>query len=271
MSEWSAHWTTDAVSPEGHQQASYSQVDNSRIQKIIASCNGYEGVSSILNQLEGTVTGANTVAINTGRALVDGKVYRNNASLDVNIPSSGGGTTRIDRIVLRANWSAFTVLITRIAGTESAGAPAAPAITQTSETTYDITLYQALVDSSGTVTLTDERVMAATSVAYRQGGSATDWATPGGNNYVPGKTIKQKGAGISGESGLCTITFPVPFSYPPIISITAFAAMPGGYLLLTSTQPLTVTSTQITTISVGAGDVPGSGIIFHWEAEGPVA
>jgi hypothetical protein len=78
----------------------------------------------------------------------------------VNIPSAvGGGNTRIDRIVLRASWASFVVRIVRIAGTDAAS-PTAPAITQTSGTTYDVMLYQALVNTSGTVTLTDEQVWA---------------------------------------------------------------------------------------------------------------
>jgi len=159
MSEFSGHWTTDAATPEGHQQASYTQAQNSTIQKVLAACAGFEGVAAgYLNSLAGTVTGANTVAINTGGGVVDGKVYQNDASLNVNVPSAvGGGNTRIDRIVLRASWAAFTVVVTRIAGTDAAS-PVAPAITQTSGTTYDIMLYQALVTTAGAVTLTDERV-----------------------------------------------------------------------------------------------------------------
>jgi hypothetical protein len=57
--------------------------------------------------------------------------------------------------------------------TESGGTPAAPAITQNSGTTYDIMLYQALVNSSGTVTLTDERVWA---VAHTDGTTLTSSA-----------------------------------------------------------------------------------------------
>ena len=62
--------------------------------------------------------------------------------------------------MLRANWAGFNVSVYRIEGTETDRTPTAPAITQTSGTTYDITLYQALVNSSGTVTLTDERTWA---------------------------------------------------------------------------------------------------------------
>jgi hypothetical protein len=63
-------------------------------------------------------------------------------------------------------------VITRIAGTDAAS-PTAPAITQTPGTTYDIMLYQALVNTGGTVTLTDERVYAWVAAA----GIATDAVT----------------------------------------------------------------------------------------------
>ena len=46
--------------------------------------------------------------------------------------------------------------LTRIAGID-AGAPVAPAITQVTGVTYDILLCQVLVDTAGTVAVTDER------------------------------------------------------------------------------------------------------------------
>lgn len=158
MTEKSYLWTTGGA---GDGSATYTRADWQKIAKILGAVFGHEGVSpSWLNALEGTVTGANTVSINTGGAIVDGKPYDNDAAVSVNIPSAVGiGNTRIDRIVLRADWTAQTVRITRIAGTDAAS-PAAPAITQTSGTTYDIKLYQALVNTSGTVTLTDERELA---------------------------------------------------------------------------------------------------------------
>lgn len=159
MSEISGLWTTGGAT--GDQQASYTQADDATIKKILAACSAFEGVApGFLNELECTENGANTVAVDTGGAVVDGKYYLNDASDDINIPSaSGGGNTRIDRIVLRADWAGFDVSIHRIAGTDAA-TPSAPAITQTSETTYDIKLCQVLVTTGGVVTVTDERVWA---------------------------------------------------------------------------------------------------------------
>ncbi len=158
MTETSKLWTTGGA---GDGSATYTRVDWSTIAKIFASCQGFEGVgASFLNGLAPSTTGANNARIASGGALVDGKPYQSDANVDTNIPSSiGGGNTRIDRIVLRADWTAQTVRVTRIAGTDAAS-PSVPAITQTPGTLYDIKLCQALVNTSGTVTITDERTFA---------------------------------------------------------------------------------------------------------------
>lgn len=269
MTEFSYLWTTSGT-PSGDQVASYTQAHWAVIARILAACGGFEGVApSYLNELAGTVAGANTVAINTGGAVVDGKPYQNDASVNVNIPSAvGGGNTRIDRIVLRVSWASFTARITRIAGTDAAS-PTAPAITQTSGTTFDIMLYQALVNTSGTVTLTDERTwaivatddstlednagtlqikdlgvtlakMAADSVDdtkagnrvpqfyRRQGGSATDWDSPGTTTRTPGAVRMQAGSISTGSQAAGAfntqaVTFPVAFSAKPLVLVS-----PGG-------------------------------------------
>ena len=160
MTTQSGYWTTDAATPVGDQVAEYNQAAEKIGNAILAGCSNFEGVApGFLNALEGTVTGSETVQINTGGAVVDGLWFYCSAAESVTIPSATAGNTRIDRIVLRADWANFNVSIHRIAGTDS-GSPTAPAITQTAGTTYDIMLYQALVDPGGTVTLTDERVWA---------------------------------------------------------------------------------------------------------------
>ena len=200
MAQNSGFWTTNAI-PAGHQTAGYTQANMSTAMEIIAACSGKEGVAhEYLNQLAGTYTGVNTVAINTGGAMVDGKWYLNNASVDVTIPDAVGvGNTRIDRVVLRADWAGFDVEITRIAGTDAVS-PTAPAVTQTSGTTYDIMLYQANVTTAGVVTLTDERVWATwdkpETIYWRVLDIDTDLTTGDGKDYfyVParlsGKIIK---------------------------------------------------------------------------------
>lgn len=111
-------------------------------------------IVGVLNELE--VTGVTSpVAVATGVALVDGKIYTNDASENVAIPTPTTNP-RIDRIVLRKDWSAQTVRITRIAGSEAAS-PSAPAITQNDGVTWDVSLAQVHVTTGGVVTVTDER------------------------------------------------------------------------------------------------------------------
>lgn len=222
MAEDSYLWTTGGA---GDGSATYTRADWQRIAKIIGAVHGHEGVApALLNALAGSVTGANTVQINTGGALVDGKPYDSDAAVNVNIPSAVGvGNTRIDRVVLRADWTAQTVRITRIAGTDAAS-PTAPAITQNSGVTYDIKLYQALVNTSGTVTLTDERELAYVVPQFyrRQGGSSTDWSSPGSTTYIPTAVRMQAGTRlfsgvVSGGTDVVTVTFPTAFSNPPLV------------------------------------------------------
>ena len=93
------------------------------------------------------------VAVNTGQAMVWGTWYKNDASVNVAIPTPAG-STRIDRIVLRKSWSSQTVRITRIAGTEGG---AAPAMTQVAGTTWDVPLATVSITTGGVITVTDAR------------------------------------------------------------------------------------------------------------------
>ena len=261
MTEKSYWWNTGGA---GDGASTYTQADLTEVSKILGAALNFEGVVPVfLNQLAPTANGINTVKVDTGGALVDGRQYENNAAVNVNIPSSvGGGNTRIDRIVLRANWSALTVRVTRIAGTDAAS-PTVPAITQVSGTTYDIKLCQVLVNTSGAVTVTDERVWAQLNNANqfsnnlittaklalnsvddtiagnrvpqlyrRQGGDASNWQTPGTTSYTPGLVRIQTGmvsASIAAGTGvalLANVTFPVAFSAPPIVIVTVMDTNP---------------------------------------------
>lgn len=158
MAESSYFWTTGGA---GDGASTYTRTDLSNAMKVIAACMSNEGIApAMLNVLIGSTTGVNNARIASGGAIVDGKPYLNTANVDVTIPSaSGGGNTRIDRIVLRADWTAQTVRVTRIAGTDAAS-PTAPTITQNTGVVWDTQICQALVNTAGTVTITDERTFA---------------------------------------------------------------------------------------------------------------
>lgn len=161
MAEQSGFWTTDDSTPVGHQVASYTDVIAAKAWAILASCGGKEGVSpSYLSYLAPSSTGDNNVRIAPGGAVVDGQWYENGASEDFNIPSAvGGGNTRIDRVVLKCTWADFDVVLEVVPGSDNA-VPVAPSLTQTPGTEYDIQICQVLVNTSGNITITDERTWA---------------------------------------------------------------------------------------------------------------
>jgi len=109
-----------------------------------------------LNEL--AVTGVATpVAVDTGGAIVYGMPYENTVSVNVAVPSPTTDT-RQDRIVLRRDWSAQTVRITRIAGVEGGGVPA---MTQSAAPSgsgiWDIPLATLSITTGGVITVTDAR------------------------------------------------------------------------------------------------------------------
>jgi hypothetical protein len=112
------------------------------------------------------VTGATSpVSVNTGWAWVNGKLYKNTAAVTVAVPTPAV-STRIDRIVLRANYTAKTVTIQRLAGVEGG---AAPALTQTDGTTWEYSLAQASITTGGVITLTAEALIAHPRGSHHQG------------------------------------------------------------------------------------------------------
>jgi len=272
VTQTSGYWTTSGA-PSGHQVASYTQAIAAKAWAIIAACAGFEGVAAgYLNSLVGSVPGANTARIGTGGAVVDGQWYKNDAAYDVTIPSAvGGGNTRIDRVVLRVTWASFQCIITRIAGTDAAS-PTAPAITQTPGTTYDVMLYRALVNTSGAVTLTDERVGGVGLFLRRRGGSATRWATPGTTDYSPVPMLCQAGAALwspggSGTGGGITVTFPIPFSNWPLVFVTVSETGVNDDKVLAT---VSVTGSSSFLIDwVATDSYSHTSITFNWFAIGP--
>lgn len=108
-----------------------------------------------LNELAITAPGSiSPASVASGWAYVYGGWYESDAAVSVAIPTPAV-STRIDRIVLRKDWAAQTIRVTRIAGVEGAGAPA---LVQTVGTTWDLPLAQASITTGGVITLTDQRV-----------------------------------------------------------------------------------------------------------------
>lgn len=85
------------------------------------------GVDNELQVVASSPPDAN-VNVSTGAAQVAGIWYLNNASVPVAIASNSSGSTRIDVIVLTADYTAQTVRVAVVQGTPAAGIPA---LTQT--------------------------------------------------------------------------------------------------------------------------------------------
>ena len=97
-----------------------------------------------LNEFLATIAGAvSPVTIATGRAMVNGIWYESNTTVDIAIPTPGANP-RVDRIVLRADWAAQTVRLTRVAGAEGA-TPVPPALVQNDGVTWDLPLWQVFI------------------------------------------------------------------------------------------------------------------------------
>lgn len=96
---------------------------------------------------------ATPVSIATGAAVVAGFWYINDASTTLAV-STPAVSTRIDRVILRVSWSAQTVRLVLLAGSEGG---AAPTLTQSLNTTWEISLAQVSITTGGAITVTDER------------------------------------------------------------------------------------------------------------------
>ena len=132
----------------------YNANDYSDNLAVVISC----GVLRSANDdLKVTANGLN-VAVNAGRAWINGHYYVNDTSFTFPAISPPTGGSRIDRVVLRFNNSETVRAITLqyITGTASAQ-PVAPALTRTN-TIYDICLAEIAINANATsVTVTDTR------------------------------------------------------------------------------------------------------------------
>ena len=267
------------------------------------------GVDSDLAVSDG---GGTQVNIAAGAAYVGGFFYYNTTTVNKTLDTPTA-QNRIDRIVLRADWTAQTVRITVIKGTEGGGAPS---LTQTEGTIWEISLAQVTVTTGGDLTnLTDERVYlhpnfevdtamirdqavttaklpdSAISTAKlandsvddtkagnrvpqfyrRQGGSATDWSTVGTTTYTPDAVRMQGGAkrwsGAGASSGYFSITFPVAFSYRPIIIATVVGDGEADRNVTFDVSDIWATGAEVYWKTTDG--TTKISIDFHWLAIGP--
>jgi len=68
----------------------------------------------------------------------------------------------------------------------------------------------------------------------RQGGSATDWSTPGVTDRTPGAVRMQGGVFAISADDSEIVTFPIAFSYPPLLLLSESSAVPQHSWILSS-------------------------------------
>lgn len=152
MAESSIFWTTGST---GDGATTYTQTQLFNwLRRTFTTTATTQGVMRGYGG-ELAVTGTSSpIAIASGAASVYGIPYESTASENKTITTPSVGTTGF-RVVLRANWTAQTVRITVLVNTD--GVSAAPAVTQTPGTTYDISLATGTITTGGVIALTDAR------------------------------------------------------------------------------------------------------------------
>lgn len=102
-----------------------------------------------------------TVFVRSGRAGVRGHYYTSTAEEPLSITANSSGNPRIDRVILKLDPAANSVVLAIKQGTP-AGVPSAPTLTQTDTGVYEVSLAQVLVPNGATSiaagNVTDERV-----------------------------------------------------------------------------------------------------------------
>lgn len=166
MAQKSYYW--DGLVTGDASLAPYSQDVWNRLWQVMFSRADNEGVLDNIDD-ELAVSGTTVaVSVATGKALVDGSLYQSDGLVNIAIPTPVTDP-RIDRIVVRKDWSTQTIRVARVPGTENAS-PTAPALTQIDLSVWEIPLAQALITTGGIITVTDERENARTRLALASAG-----------------------------------------------------------------------------------------------------
>jgi len=184
-----------------------------------------------------TTPGANTARIASGIGWDYGQWHRSDANVDFTI-STPAVSTRVDRIVLRKSWSLQTVRLTRIAGTEGAGAPA---LTQTAGTTWDVPLWLVSITTGGAITFTDQRYNLSGVGSIRLASAA----------YT---IVGDDMGGLVVQSSTNTVTLPAANSMPIGSEITVKATTTGATVIRSGSDTIWGSQSGQTVFWLAPGD-----------------
>jgi hypothetical protein len=282
MAQKSYLWTTGGA---GDGSSTYTRSDWGVIAEVLAATRDNNVLGRARNKLAVTYLSGNDISVASGVAIIDGKPYHNDAAVTVNIPAPAlGGNHRIDLLVLRADWTAQTVRIVRVAGLEGAS-PVAPALTTNPGSVYEVALAEVLTTGSGSITITDLRQFARVGtddlqdlsvtaakvgeiiprVVKRRGGNAAQWATSGATIYTPGMVKAQVGV-ATGTGSVQTVYFPEGFTGTPVVLVTP---QHQNETDLTA-SPLRIFNVTTSSFQIPAMVDSGGLVVYvHWLAIGP--
>ena len=133
-----------------------AHVDDQFFRSVLNGTGNRGVLKNWLNELEVTGT-SSPVSIASGGAVVYGGLYENTVATTFAVSTPSSGYSRIDRIVIQRRWSTQVTRVAKVTGTAALNNPAAPALTQTPDSLYEIPLAQVLITDNGDITITDER------------------------------------------------------------------------------------------------------------------
>lgn len=209
--------------------AAYSDEDWRLIMETLGLATGANigVVQGILNGLAVTSTGDNNITVDTGRAIVDGTVYENDASKSLTSNDPGGAGTTGRRCVLRKDWTLRTVRLAIISSADDV--TTLPALTQTDGVTFEIPIASFQIAPSGAITqLADEREWTLGSIPsgkqYVSDVSSNRYSAPGWevDNYS-GQAI----SGITDRIIFQLIVVPQPITFTRIAFKSTVSAGAG--------------------------------------------
>lgn len=192
---------------------------------------GQSVIPGYLNQLLVTNPGGLTIRVASGAAMVDGKFYENTGNVDFSlaVPVSD---YFFYKIVLRKSWAAQQVRLALLGPSW----PGYPVSDTTDGVVWEVELASMYINPASTIVVDDSRRFTPlgeiVTLLYHQGGSISDWATPGTGTYLPQSFASQAGAaaGAASSSGTVDITFPRAFRGTPIVvvSVAKLAGSPDA-------------------------------------------
>jgi len=258
MSESSYFWDGIAV---GH--AILAPYKGATFGQVLLRPYKIEGrLRSYLQELEGFISG-NTITVHPGAAFIDNSVYISDADVQHVV------------VIPPADIYYYTLVLRKIYATQEIrqvmlGPIAYPGTYPTP--TINSSMYEAVLGYYQTSTFPVPHVSGSVSmdIIYptgigrvplisRQGGSATDWSSPGITTRVVAALEPTMQAGVAkwtgalASSGNIAITFPQAFDYPPIVLVMVHYGF-------TVTDRIPV---------VGVANITAAGATIYWKEFGP--